>query len=480
MTSPIIRLIQLPFHALTAGDEIFKNIAYFSELNSIVFREGRARGLRGAAFKEWSGTLMKNVPPEMHYAAIKRARDLTFQAAFDEGSAAKGLNEVLNTNVGTLFKITAIPFYKIAVNIVKFAAYRSPLGALSKDFWRKVTAGGPGAYEAVAKVVTGSALMYGASTLYDQDIITGRIPPGQEDAWANAGKQAYSIRINGKYYSYDRFDPFGMLFGFAADIAMLRDIIRYNENVDEKDAIKVYAAAMLTISEPVLSKTWMTSLQEIMMAITQPDRMNLEKLGLKQVEKFFPATTGIDWYNANFRDTKIREVYKLVDVFLKKYSPDTLQARRHSVYGTEIERDSRVFATIKTREISDDPVMVEMYNVRANMKKPLNTIDGRKMSPEQYAKFNDIISELPLKRILTEMIAHPAYQRIGDAQTRAKLITTQVSRIRGVAKKILRSEDKTITDKMMADAMHKARSILGEEVEPDAVKKLYHLLEIRR
>jgi hypothetical protein len=28
--------------------------------------------------------------------------------------------------------------------------------------------------------------------------------------------------------------------------------------------------------------------------------------------------------------------------------------------------------------------------------------------------------------------------------------------------------------------MHKARSILGEEVEPDAVKKLYHLLEIRR
>jgi hypothetical protein len=124
--------------------------------------------------------------------------------------------------------------------------------------------------------------------------------------------------------------------------------------------------------------------------------------------------------------------------------------------------------------------MIEMYNVRANMKKPLDTIDGRKMSPEQYAKFNDIIADLPLKRILTEMIAHPAYQRIGDAATRAKLITTQVSRIRGVAKKILRSEDKTITDNMIADAMHKARSILGEEVEPDAVKKLYHLLEQRR
>jgi hypothetical protein len=475
MTMPLIKTIQLPFHALTAGDEMFKNIGYFSELNALVFREGRKRGLKGVELKKWAANIMTDVPPELHYSALKRARDITFQTEFKQGSFSKGLNETLNSNMGTPFKIFAVPFYKIAVNIVKYSAYRSPLGALSSEFRRAVKAGGPERYEAIAKVVTGSAMMYAATQLYVDGKITGRVPPGQEDAWKNAGIQPYSIRFGDKWYSYDRFDPFGMLLGLGADFALLQDIRRYNEVAPEHEHINIYAAIALTLSEPVLNKTWMTSMQEILMAATQPDRMNLEKLGIRQGDKFVPMTTGMGWYNTNFRDNKIRECYKISDNFINKWGdPTSLHARRHSVYGTEIERDDRVLATIKTREISEDPVMIEMWRVGANVRKPKDEIGEREMTPEQYARYNDIIASLPLKDILTTMIQSDAYQSIQDDRTKADLIRKQVSNVRSAAKKILQAETQEITDNMVEDLMSTANAISGIAPRRNPVTQLYH------
>jgi hypothetical protein len=478
LSMPIIRTIQLPFHALTAGDEIFKNIGYFSELNSLVFREGRKLGKKGDDFKLWAKTVMEDVPADLHYEALNRARYLTFQDDFGTGTITKKMNEALNTNYGMVVKIGAIPFFKIAVNITKYAGQHSALGLLGNKFWADWAAGGVKRYEAIGRITTGSAIMLGAAQLYDAQLIVGRVPPGQQDAWNQADIQPYSFRYGDKWYSYDRFDPFGMLLGAAADIGLLQDIYKYNENVPKDMELDLLTNLILTMSEPVLNKTWMTGVGDILNLILQADRTNPSKQAIKQLEKFFPGTTGFEWFQQNFNDTHIRELNKVSDILWKKIDPKRLIAKRHNVYGHEIQRDPRLGYVVKVRSMDDD-VMVEMANVQANMKKISDKVGGVQLEPEEYAKLNDIVAQMPIREILAEVINSQEYQSIQSHPLKAEMLKGIVNNMRGAARGIYISGSTEVQEDIIERAKRDAYNIVFATAENNAVKALYHQFNIK-
>jgi hypothetical protein len=478
LSFPIIKTIQLPFHALTAGDELFKNIGYHSELNALAYRELYNSGKRGPNLKKAVSAMINNPSAELHYAALNRARDLTFQTDFAQGSMTKKMNEMLNTSWGTAIKIGAIPFYKIAVNITKYSAQRSPLGLLGSRFSTDWAAGGVKRWEAAARVATGSAVMYMAYQLYDDQKITGRVPPGQQDAWQAADIQPYSLRVGNKWYSYDRFDPFGMLIGMAADIGLLVDLYEYNQNVPEDLHENLATQAILTLSEPVLNKTWMTGVQDILNLVLQPERMNIKKFGLQQGSKFFPGMTAFDFYNKNFNDTHIREMNEAIDIYHARLNPEKLIAKRHAVYGTTLERTPRLGYTVKVREMQD-PVMLEMVNVQANMRKPTATINGVKLEPQEYAKLNDLISQMPIRETLEEVIHSPAYQSIEGNELKAKILKKVVTAFRNAAKAEYLAGSERVQQELISKLTREANNILFATAENNAVEALYHHFNLK-
>jgi hypothetical protein len=104
-------------------------------------------------------SMKENIPVDIHYAALKRARDLTFQAELGQGTFGKGVAQALNSSPGTVIQMTAVPFFKIAVNLTKFAAVHSPMAPLAKSWRKDFMAGGIRRYEALGRLATGGALM---------------------------------------------------------------------------------------------------------------------------------------------------------------------------------------------------------------------------------------------------------------------------------------------------------------------------------
>jgi hypothetical protein len=319
--------------------------------------------------------------------------------------------------------------------------------------------------------------MYYGLSLYDKGTITGRIPPGQEEAWHNAGKKPYSVFVNGEYYGYDRLDPFAMTLGAFADVGLLWDIYEYNQNVDERYAIEMGTAVALTLSEPVLNKTWMTGVSDLLTLLTNPERMNLKKFGLRQAEKLIPGHTGIEWWNSNFRNTNIVELNEWRDVYMKKIDPASLHHKRHSIYGTKIEKTPSEWLILKKGEPSD-PIAAEMLNIGLNMEAPRAELKGREMTPDQYDEFSEIIAALPVKDVLGRIIGNPSYQAIKDDTKKAEMLRRVVLRFRRAAKAIMIGRSKQTQEQIKDDAVSDAENIFKSTATNNARDALYHQLKI--
>jgi hypothetical protein len=125
----LIKMPFLPFHGLTAGDEFMKNIGYFSELHAQAAREGIDRNLSGKDLEDFIQFMTNKPSRNLHYKAMGNAREVTFTD--DLGKASGALNEALNANaLGQTVKILGVPFYKVVVNLTKYAGRQTPLAAL--------------------------------------------------------------------------------------------------------------------------------------------------------------------------------------------------------------------------------------------------------------------------------------------------------------------------------------------------------------
>jgi hypothetical protein len=206
----IARAATISFTALTAEDEIFKTLAYRSELAKLSMRRGIDQGLEGQALKDFSNDIMQNIPDDLHRDALQKAKELTFQDQAMGGGLigflASKAKEITSKFPALKF---IVPFITTPANVVNAGMDASILAVLNPKIWRGLQAGGADADMAAAKLAGGAVMTTLAYLLYQQGALTGDGPedPGQRKMLEATGWQRNSIRVGNTYHSYDRLDP---------------------------------------------------------------------------------------------------------------------------------------------------------------------------------------------------------------------------------------------------------------------------------
>lgn len=283
-----------------AQDEFWKQINYRSMLYAQALRDGREARLAGSALADYvdeyvtrgftkeGRSVRAGVRPEdmdIRNNAADRALRSARRNTFTEHPGA--ILGKLETGLRSIpFGRLVIPFYRTPISIVKYAARRSGLsGSLLADITGN--SGKSAQEQAIGQVVLGMSL-YGSATLMALNgLITGAGPadPNVRRALTEAGWQPYSVKIGGRYYAYNRADPFGLFFSTTADTV---DVI--NEEYAERpdDPAELGGLIIVNLAQTLRDKSFFQGIDTIFSAIENAD----QDVEIEHVTKLLGNYTG--------------------------------------------------------------------------------------------------------------------------------------------------------------------------------------------
>jgi hypothetical protein len=475
--SVIDGILKIPFNFLSGVDEVFKTVGTQMDYYSRVYGEGLEKGYRGADLDTFFKKAIKQGRPDFFNEALKVGREVTFQD--DLGKMSKHMEQALNSNwFGLAVRSAFIPFYKITVNLVKYAAKNSPLGLGSKTVLKKLGGGGVDMYETIARISMGSAAMYWAWNAYEDGEITGRFPADMRGILRQADvvEYAHYDKKTREWVSMRRGDPFAMWFALSADLHMAMDVYdQYKDGDMDTEFQDVIAAFVMAAVEPTINATWMKGMKDFMDVVTDPERSKhkYKDLALKQVGSAIPATTLIDYINSEFgKDSYLREVHTLVDVLWKKLDSTKLLPKRDALYGEKKETENRWLHAVHKKTMTTDPATLEMVRIGADIQSPRDylELDGVKLdlTPQKLDEFEEIYSKLPVKKVLNELVASPGYKAVKEDSTKAEMLKEIISEFRGAAKAKFMGKNPQITQQLIDKIISKAHAIAGLRESRDA------------
>lgn len=426
-------VIRLPGRALAAEDEFFKTIGYRMELNAQALRQATSEmnaGMFGPdELKGRIQDIIDNPPENIRLAAVDAATYQTFTNT--PGNLAKGLQEIVARYPG--LKVL-LPFVRTPANILRYTFERTPLAPLMSQVRADIAAGGARSDLAYARMTTGSMLMLAAADLAMNGSITGGGPsdPKEKAALMRSGWQPYSVKIDDRWYAYNRLDPPGSLFGMSADLVeVLINTDTEDPNYDAEEAAVAIAAA---IGANVLNKTYLSGLADFFEAMGDPKR-RAEGFAQRFAGSLIPAGVAevarqVDPYN--------REVYSMLDA-MKRRTPglsEDLPVRR-DIWGRPLEFKSGlgwaydVFSPIYSKKEDPEPIDSEMLRLEAPVSMPSKRVvfDGVTVDLDRYPGVYSRYLELAGNEL-----KHPAW-RLGAKDYLNALVTgkhpmSQIYRIR--------------------------------------------------
>ncbi|KQM64698.1 MULTISPECIES: hypothetical protein [unclassified Sphingomonas] len=262
---PLGSVIRTPTRLLTAEDEFFKAVARRMELGGLAIRQAKREGLKGQAAKDRAADLMLNPTEPMLARMFDYARYVTFQTPLEHGSMAAGLSQA---SQGRPQLKLLFPFVRTPVNLLKFAAERSPAAPLMKSWRKEIVAGGARRDLAIARMLVGTGFGAAMYEMAADGHITGGGPADDKARrlmLAN-GWQPYSFKIGDRYYSYSRLDPFATTIGTVADMVDIGS--HMTDKQREQSATLIGVSIMSNLS----NKTWLSGISSALEAMSDPSR----------------------------------------------------------------------------------------------------------------------------------------------------------------------------------------------------------------
>jgi len=420
---PLGKLFRTPGTALVAEDAFFKSIGYRQEMWGQAFRaaEKEGKGLKRAY------ELMRNpelLDPKIHLDAIDAGRYQTFTTPLGEGRVGKLGLRVQKTIRDTPSLRFIVPFVRTPINIVRFAFERFPGTARFTTAYKKAIAqGGRQADLARSKLAIGSAVAAGVFHYAGSGIITGRGPSDSRErsVMLETGWQPYSIKVGDKYYSYNRFEPIGILFGLTADMSDIGKYIKRGFTEEEELEIgKLASMISASFSENITNKTFLTGLSDAIEMINDPDRY-----GEVTLKKFFASfvPTAL-YYERKADDPIIRDAKSFGDSFVNRFpeafselgvrTSKDLPARRN-VFGeikTYKETLGGKYSPVNVSAIKNDVAFNEFVKLGYIPPLPKRQIGDVELTPVQYGQLLAIQQDLGLRQQIEGFIQKPGYQAV--------------------------------------------------------------------
>ena len=410
-------VIRIPTRLLAAEDAFFKAVAFRTEINAQAVRTAAREGLSGAAFAKRVAELRNAPSSEMVDEAITRARVLTFTNPL--GSAGNALSLARNRVWGAAW---VVPFLKTPLNILSFAARRTPFGLAMKDVRESLAAGGRSRDDVLAQMTLGTTAALATASYAKDGTITGGGPSDAKERQAlmATGWRPYSAKIGDKWYSYNRLDPLGMLMGLAADTTEAIDA------ADDKTAIDIAAGLSGAFAKTLLDKSYLRGISDFVNAVNDPDRY-AERFLKGFAASFVPNAAG---QVARSMDPIARETYGLLDE-VKARVPgwsESLYPRR-DVWGQPITRDAgaygdgvagRLLSPAKVSEPGRDALTTEMLRLKLVPSKAPASVLGVELTPAQKDQWAEFRGRF-VRHHIDRLVGSDRYRSWPDSTKRAAL-----------------------------------------------------------
>lgn len=326
-------VVESPSNINALSDDFFKVISARGELHAQAWRQTLAEGLEGEAARARLAELINNPTDEMLEAAEREMHDLTFTRdisvrQFQDGRSnpprftiadqIAGLRGAMDSVPGAPLGTVLLPFVKTPANLISMAMQYSPLAPFSRRFRDALNAGGAAAELAKAKLAVGSALWSVWIGMALDGEITGAGPAntGQRDAMMRETDdgvlfQPYSVRIGGRWWSYERADPLGTGLSLVASMAELVNNADWDaERIDGFGEIGAHVIAAL--GEAFFDKTMLRSALEATTAMASGRPADAERLLGQRLAAFIPGSSGLRMFRRG-TDEYLRETSSVVD-----------------------------------------------------------------------------------------------------------------------------------------------------------------------
>lgn len=402
--------VRIPGRLLMAEDEFFKAIGFRAEINAQAIRQATEEGLTGRALANRAAELRANPTLEMTEAARKAAEKQTFTNPL--GRAGTGLQLLVSNVPGLRF---IVPFIRTPINLVKYAIDRSPFAPLFKEARDNLTGkNGPIARDnQIARIALGSTISATTAWLAAQGHITGGGPSQSEGAkralMRADGWQPYSIKVGDTYYSYSRFEPFGMLMGVAADFVEMHDSM----TKDEKANLGVLLAG--SAARNLVSKTWLRGPSEAMQSILDPQRY-----GPRYLQGMFGTVvpTGIAQY-ANSQDPYIRQARSILDTIRSRLPGESEKLFvRRDAFGEPIRREGALgpdlISPVYQSAAKNDPTVAEMLRLKVYPGRLPRTIMHAELTDAEYDTYTRVAGQAS-RRLLDTLVNMPNWRELPEA-----------------------------------------------------------------
>ena len=461
------KLVRLPGRALMTSDEFFKAIGYRMELNAQGYRSAIKAGLKpnDRKFAEHMRGVMDDLPVgknkeeteelikakaktlnmsvfeleelkrEVNLKAINNARYLTFTKPLE--GMSRHISKI--TSESPMTKLIA-PFIRTPVNIVRFAAERTPFGMFMREH-----KGLKGAAKDTQQAKLAFGAMVGASTvaMAAQGKITGSGPsdPNAMRMLRLTGWQPYSFVIEQedgtkRYLAYNRIEPLGIILGLSADFSDIAG------SLNNEDADSMGARISASISKNITDKTFFRGITDVIEAANDPNRF-FDSYTRNMVGTIVP--TGLAQATRTI-DPLVRDTQGYGDK-LKSRIPgysQTLEARPN-FWGEPIIMSGGlgpdIVSPIYSSFSNNDLVSNELVRLKYSPSMPQRSIDGVRIPPDLYNRFVKRAGKLAYSILEEYVVSNPEYRKLDKLpSTQVTEIKKVIDKTRAAASAILRTE----------------------------------------
>ena len=452
---------RVPFRLLSASDELSKQLVTRANLQASFAREGRRAGVDnlpefiaarmkraivdGQAFtrRNLADIAYTNVQKSGRQFADASERDLAIVEEATRLAEEEGAASILNAaedsyraaedrtfqtplgrdsyidRIGNALDAAAtqvpilrlfVPFIKTPVNLLKYAAKRTPLDPAATLFHNAVAKVkgtgmsdlGKSAHEATRIMATGTEIQkaevlgrwalgvgtfMGVSKLALNHFenndsgpdgrkhsvsIVGRGPTdaNEKKAWLAAGNQEYSINIGGKAISYQRLDPLATILGMTADL------VQFSHFAEGDEAGNAGLAFTFAIANNFTSKSYLQGVQNLLTVMEGEDPDEVGRVLRNMASSFAPGGQAVSQVNSVYFDPEMKEVRTYLDGLYSRYPglSDQVEARR-DITGQIVNRPawgepgawvSRWSPFPVTEKDASDPVNIALAETRHN------------------------------------------------------------------------------------------------------------------
>jgi diguanylate cyclase (GGDEF)-like protein len=421
-TKRVSKVIRIPTRFLGASDDFFKVLVQRGTLHADAYRTAKILLKKGKINKHQFAAqvkhLVENPTGRMKERAIKEGQYRTFTN--DVGKATQYLMDL--REMFPPLKLI-VPFIKTPTNIAKYALERIPGTIAVKAAMGKINK--ENIADELAKQTVGAGLAGLAVALSQAGLISGAGPKNknERESLYRKGWLPYSVLIGDQYYSFARLEPLASTIGLAADFA---DASKLQQKGAEKK--KIINNLMYSIGKNLLSKTYVSSLNNLIDVLSDPDR-NAEKFINQMSGSLIPNIIAA---SARASDDELKQINNLADNILSripkqlsaigvKTSKDVLPKR--DIWGETIHTPTTGFEKLlspiqRSRAVSDK-VNEELSSIGFAPSSPSKavTIDKQKveLTDDEYSRLQQNAGKLAYKT-LAEIISNSEYSKLDDEQ----------------------------------------------------------------